>query len=154
MMVVRTQKTAETKHIAALLAEEMNAWSPKGARVVALVGDLGAGKTTFVQWFARALGIKETVHSPTFVILKTYHVQNTKYKIRHVVHIDCYRISSPKELIHLGFKELVRDKDAVILVEWADRIRSLLPKDALWIRFEHGEEKNERFIKFQMSKSK
>ena len=153
-MDIVTNSTNETKKLARMLAEEIGQWHPRGARVIALVGDLGAGKTTFVQGFARALGIKEVVHSPTFLILKIYEIRDTKYEIRHLIHIDCYRIESSKELLHLGFKELLKDKDAIMLVEWADKIRSLLPHDTLWIECEYGKYRSERMLKLKTQKSK
>lgn len=95
--------------------------------VIALIGNLGAGKTTFVQKFAKALGISETVTSPTFVILKKYGT---------FIHVDAYRITST-ELLALGFRELVGDPRNVIVIEWADRVMDTLPKDAMIIKFEH-----------------
>ena len=64
----------------------------------------------------------------------------------HLIHIDCYRIHGPKDLIHLGLKELLKDKDAIILIEWAERIKKILPYDALWVRFRHGRKYSERNI--------
>jgi tRNA threonylcarbamoyladenosine biosynthesis protein TsaE len=156
MREIIMSSAGETKRFAGLLAEEMAGWKPDGARVVALVGELGAGKTAFAQGFAKALGIKEKVASPTFLILKeymiqsaTHHAQHKTSRIRRLIHIDCYRIHSPRELLHLGFGERVKDNRAVILIEWADRIRSLVPKDALWIWLEYGEGRNERVMTIQ-----
>ncbi len=125
--------------ILALLAR-----SVKAPVVVALVGELGAGKTTFAQGFAHALGVKEKIQSPTFVLLKIYKIK--KGTVRHLVHIDCYRINSPKDMLHLGFKNLLRDKDAIIVIEWAERVRRLLPKHTRWIKFQHGRYPRERLI--------
>lgn len=149
MTVIQTKNANETKKVASMLAQEAIGAEQDSALVIALEGDLGAGKTTFVQGFARALGIKEVIHSPTFLILKTYKIQNKKYKIRHLVHIDCYRLDSSDELLHLGFKEILKDKDAIVLIEWGDRVHTLLPRDSVWIRFEHGSSSDERFIKFK-----
>lgn len=106
-------------------------------RVYALVGDLGAGKTTFVRAFLRALGVKSRITSPTFLIMRSYD---------NIYHIDSYRIDKPSELVKLGFKEILKDKNNVILIEWADRVRKLLPKNTQWIYFEHGKKENERNI--------
>ena len=123
---------------------------------MALQGELGAGKTTFSQGFARALGVKEKITSPTFVLMKIYelpcHLSPVTCHFRHFVHIDCYRLNSPKELADLGFKKILKDKTAIVLIEWAERVRRLLPKNAIWVKFEHGEKHNERIIKILSTK--
>lgn len=159
MRVAVTKSALETKKFAARLAATISA-----PAVIALAGELGAGKTTFVQGFAKALGVKEKIQSPTFVLLKIYNIYsssssrrhtkessrlrpNSKISgVRHLVHIDCYRLNSPRDMAHVGFKNLLQDKDAVILVEWAGRIKSLLPKSTLRIKFKHGKRSNERII--------
>lgn len=144
MMKLETKNAKETQNIAAMLARELDADSWDYARVVALEGNLGAGKTTFVQGFARALGIKEPVKSPTFLVMKIYAVKRKHTK--HLVHIDCYRLDNASELAHLGFDKLLADKDAIIIIEWADRIKKILPKDMIWMSFKHGKKMNERNI--------
>lgn len=144
-----TESSAETKRAAAKLAKELKKSVPaKTARVVALEGKLGTGKTTFVQGFAKALGIKERVLSPTFVLVKIYQFKHRRLK--HLVHIDCYRLRFPKNLLHLGFRDLLKDQDAIVIVEWADRIKKLIPRSALWIKFQHGENPTERIIKIKI----
>ncbi len=146
MLEIATRSAKETQKIARMFAEKLiRAPRRGGARVLALQGNLGAGKTTFTQGFARALGVKENVLSPTFVLMKIYPLK--KGNFRHLIHIDCYRLASPKDLVHLGFKELLKDKDAVILIEWADRIKKILPRNTTWLKFTHGAEKNIRHIK-------
>lgn len=135
---------AATKQFAMRMAKDIVSVKSNHARVIALSGNLGAGKTTFVQGFAQTLGIKTPIQSPTFVLMKIYSLEK-KY-LKHLIHIDAYRIESPQELEHLGFHELLNDKDGVILIEWADRIKKILPKDTMWIRFLHGKKINERFI--------
>lgn len=115
----------------------------KGALVVGLVGDLGVGKTTFTQAIARVLGVHENVLSPTFVLMKVYRV---KRHFKHLVHIDCYRLDSPSDLVHLGFHDIMKDTDAVVLIEWAERVRKILPKETVWINLRHGKKQNERII--------
>ncbi|MDP3779245.1 MAG: tRNA (adenosine(37)-N6)-threonylcarbamoyltransferase complex ATPase subunit type 1 TsaE [bacterium] len=140
-----TASAAETKRLAFQLARELARMSSDRARVIALSGNLGAGKTTFTQGFAKALGIAHPVQSPTFVLMKIYELEK-KY-LKHLVHIDAYRIETAGELEHLGFLKLLEDGDAVILIEWADRIKKILPKDTMWLMFEHGKNINERIIK-------
>lgn len=147
-MIFRSRGSKETKMFAARLAYKIIS-TPRspGAAVIALEGNLGAGKTTFVQGFAKALGVKENVLSPTFVLIKVYNLRLTTHNLKHLVHIDCYRIDSFKDLLHLGFREMLKDKDAVILIEWADRIKKIIPtKNTLWIKFRHGKSPSVRTI--------
>jgi tRNA threonylcarbamoyladenosine biosynthesis protein TsaE len=141
-----TASSAATKKFASILAKEIARTPSDRARVIALSGNLGAGKTTFTQGFAKALGIARPVQSPTFVVMKIYELEE-KY-LKHLVHIDAYRIETSQELDHLGFRELLKDKDAVILIEWADRVKKILPKDTMWLTFEHGKTMTERLIIF------
>jgi len=136
----------ETQKVAALFAKEAAKTSRGFALVVALEGELGSGKTTFVQGFAEALGIKEKVLSPTFVLMKIYNLRIRKLNIKHFVHIDCYRLDSPKDLLHLGFRDILKDKDAIIIIEWAEKIRHILPVGTIRISFRHGKHSNERIL--------
>ncbi len=95
--------------------------------VVALVGELGAGKTTFVQGLARGLFIKEEVLSPSFVLARTHEGRLTLH------HMDAYRISDPEEFTEVGLTELLPPERGVTAVEWADRIPQLIPPGALWV---------------------
>lgn len=146
---ITTRSANETKKIASILAREASKTKiDASALVIALSGNLGAGKTTFTQGFARALGIRERVLSPTFVIMKIYALQK-RARAQHFVHIDCYRIHSPRDITPLGVKEIFKDKDAIILIEWPERIRTLIPKSALWVKFRHGKKENERILTFR-----
>lgn len=147
MIELKTRSPVQTQKLAEIFAGEIKKWSGKKPLVLALEGELGSGKTTFTQGLAGALGIREKVLSPTFVLLKIYALP-AGANFRHLVHIDCYRLDSPKDLLHLGFKDLLKDKDAILVVEWADRIRKLLPKNILRIKFRHGENPHERIIRF------
>ncbi len=103
------------------------------AVVVALSGDLGSGKTTFTQAVARALGITETVTSPTFVIEKVYKIDTPRFK--RFIHIDAYRLETSSELAHLGFADLLTDKDNLIFIEWAEKIADILPPQYIKANF-------------------
>ena len=145
MPEVLTKSSVETKKVAAFLARSLK----KGV-VIAMEGNLGSGKTTFVQGFAKALGIRENVLSPTFVLMKIYPLSKKK-KLKHLIHIDCYRLGSPSDLRHLGFRNLLKDKDAIILIEWADRIKKLIPlKNVIWIKFSHGKSPMTRIIRLRI----
>jgi tRNA threonylcarbamoyladenosine biosynthesis protein TsaE len=106
----------------------------KGGEVVGLIGDLGAGKTTFVQALGKALGVRERMTSPTFVYFHEHRLK--KGPIRTFVHADAYRTDSAG-LRGIGIEEYFSDPRAVTVIEWADRVKSLLPKGARLIRLRH-----------------
>ena len=113
------------------------------ALVVSLEGNLGAGKTTFTQGFARGLGITQKITSPTFVVLKRYSIparkaQGRERRLISLYHIDGYRLKNARELEQLGFASMLQDKGALVLIEWGDRMRKALPKNTLRIRFRHA----------------
>ncbi|OGG85586.1 tRNA (adenosine(37)-N6)-threonylcarbamoyltransferase complex ATPase subunit type 1 TsaE [Candidatus Kaiserbacteria bacterium RIFOXYB1_FULL_46_14] len=107
--------------------------APPAAMVLALHGDLGAGKTTFVQILAKHLGVSESVTSPTFVIMKKY--QTTDKQFSTLVHIDAYRLESADELTVLGFAEELSRGDTIICIEWAERVADLLPPSTQNLQF-------------------
>ena len=96
------------------------------ANVLALHGNLGAGKTTLIQAIAEQLGVEEPVTSPTFVIMKSY---TPRLRFAELVHIDAYRLDHPDELVRLGFGELLEQPNTLICIEWPERIAELLPSD-------------------------
>lgn len=98
------------------------------ATVVALKGDLGAGKTTFVQGAAKALGVREQITSPTFVIEKIYPL--TEQKFEQIVHIDAYRLKNAHELATLGWEEVLKNSSKLVFIEWPERVRELIPRTA------------------------
>ncbi len=104
--------------------------------VVALVGTLGAGKTTLTQAIAAAAGIdREDVNSPTFTLLCSYRGRIARGPIQ-LHHLDAYRVGEEDEFLELGVEELFESPDAWVWIEWADRFKSLLPPETLWIRIE------------------
>lgn len=105
-----------------------------GARVVALSGDLGAGKTTYVQAVARALGVEDQVNSPTFVIEKIYQLSGQAFT--HLIHIDAYRLTGAHELDVLGWHEIVANPENLIYIEWPENIPGVLPVDTAHVRLE------------------
>jgi len=136
---------AETKRFAAALAKKsLKNKRRKMALVFALTGGLGSGKTTFVQAFARALGVKNRLLSPTFLIIRGYKLPTTNYKFLY--HVDAYRLKKTKELEVLGFKKIFGDPQNIVLVEWADKIRKTLPLKTNWLKFRHGRKPNERIL--------
>lgn len=105
----------------------------KGGEILALTGDLGAGKTKFLQGLAKGLGVKGRVNSPTFNILKIYPVSNNK-KIKNFCHIDAYRLEGAKNLLDLGIEEYFQDKKTVTAIEWAEKVKSLFSKNTIKIK--------------------
>lgn len=103
------------------------------AFVLALHGDLGAGKTTFMQILARQLGVSEQVTSPTFVVMKKYPAEDGG--AAQLVHIDAYRIEDVDEMRPLRFSEELTKKDTIIGIEWAENIEPLLPAGTLHLTF-------------------
>jgi len=108
------------------------------ATIIGLYGNLGSGKTTFVQAVAKTLGVPGSIQSPTFVIIKNYQLQTTNYKL--LVHIDAYRLDNGEDLKKLGWNELVADARNLILIEWADRVSDILPENHTKLFFEFVDE--------------
>ncbi len=147
-----TNTARETRSLGKDLAEKILKTKIKTkTQVLALRGELGGGKTTFLQGFAKGLGIRQKILSPTFVILKKFKIKHTNFKL--FFHIDCYRIKKPKEILDLGFKEIVSDFKNIVVVEWAKRIEKILPPNTIFIDFEFHN-KNKRKIIIQWPKKK
>ncbi|MFA5841637.1 MAG: tRNA (adenosine(37)-N6)-threonylcarbamoyltransferase complex ATPase subunit type 1 TsaE [Candidatus Paceibacterota bacterium] len=106
----------------------------KRATVIGLKGDLGSGKTTFTKALAKKLGVADTVLSPTFVIEKIYKLPAGK-PFRHLIHIDAYRLDSAEELRALGWDEILSEPKNLIVIEWPERVKKLLPKGSFEVKF-------------------
>jgi tRNA threonylcarbamoyladenosine biosynthesis protein TsaE len=149
MKTVHTSSPRETKKIGETIARKIlvsTKKSSKKASIIALLGDLGAGKTTFAQGFLRSLGVKRKITSPTFILFRKYPIR--KKNFRSVYHIDAYRLTSGDDLLLLGIREVVRDPQNIILIEWPERVSSIVPKGARKIRFSYGKKEGERNISF------
>ena len=116
--------------------------SQDGAVVIALFGNLGGGKTTFLQGFAKGLRIKEKILSPTFVILKRYG---------NFYHIDCYRLKNHEDILDLDFINIISNPKNIVAVEWPEKIKKLLPENTIEINFGFVDE-NKRDIIIQWKK--
>lgn len=169
---ITTKNASETKKLGSLLAKTIIDGSPTSinSTIISLEGDLGTGKTTFTQGFAEGLGIREKIQSPTYVILKIYNLtasasrkrandiftSDKKNKIllkrakasgnKKFIHIDAYRVG-PKDFVILGWKNFIKNPNNIIMVEWGDRIKKILPKNTTHILFSH-QKCDERKIKF------
>lgn len=131
MFKIISKSSNETKKIAKSFAKNLS-----GGEIIGLFGDLGGGKTTFIQGLAFGLGIRESILSPTFVIFKKYKVPKHK-KIKWLQHFDFYRLKDTEGIEDLGFNEIIRGKESVSVIEWADRASKFLPKSYLKISFRH-----------------
>lgn len=139
----RSRRIVVTRCISS--SEEMKEWGKsvgsllRPGQVLALFGDLGVGKTTFVQGLALGLGIEESIQSPTFVYLNQYV---GKYPL---FHFDLYRLKGAEDFLGMGFHEYF-ESGGISAVEWPERIESILPPDVLHICFSHHEKG--RFVSF------
>ncbi len=124
------------------LGQELGA-SFCGGEVIALYGDLGAGKTAFSQGLAAGLGVKSTVNSPTFTIMKLYALKQPS--IKQFCHVDAYRLNSAQELLDIGIADYLGVNDTVCAIEWAEKVEAILPKKRINIYLKAISE-NERQI--------
>jgi tRNA threonylcarbamoyladenosine biosynthesis protein TsaE len=118
----------ETRSLAKALVASL-----QSGGVVALMGELGAGKTAFTQGLAKALGVKTVVNSPTFVLMKVYEARHKS--IKQLVHIDAYRLESAEDLVELGVLEYMADPEVLVVIEWAERVKSIIPKGSNSLKF-------------------
>jgi tRNA threonylcarbamoyladenosine biosynthesis protein TsaE len=137
-----TASPGETRRLGEKIAKELLKKKSR-QRVFGLKGELGGGKTTFLQGFAKGLGIKEKILSPTFVILKKFKIPKNK-NFKNFYHIDCYRLQQSKELLDLGFEEIISNSKNIVVVEWADKIKRIMPKSTVWIKFDFIDEKKRK----------
>jgi tRNA threonylcarbamoyladenosine biosynthesis protein TsaE len=139
-----SQGPKDTQRIARQILDNLTPQST--ATVLALSGDLGAGKTNFAQVVGEMLGVKENMHSPTFVIEKIYDINWKGFQ--NLIHIDSYRIEKDSELLHLGWEEIVKEPENLILIEWPENVSKLIPQDAKRVSFKHINE-NSREITYE-----
>lgn len=130
-----TNSTEETKEVAKKIAQNFD------GGVIALIGEMGAGKTTFAQGFAEGLNIKDKIISPTFVLVRQHKIPKKK---RTLFHIDLYRLEDVESIKSLGIDDFLEDPKNIVLIEWAEKGEKLLPKNKLKINLTHlGSNKRE-----------
>ena len=134
-----------------VLAQAARIGSAKeSATILALRGDLGAGKTTFTQALARALGIEEPVQSPTYVLMKSYPLSRPGMPFSALVHIDAYRLEEPEQFRALKPDTFLDNKKNLVGVEWPERAQGVLPTPDLTINFSsEGASEGERFVEIE-----
>lgn len=132
-MKIVSKSLADTE---ALVTPLLNFFHPQQtATVVALHGDLGAGKTAFAKMTAKILGIFDEVTSPTFVIEKVYEMASPHFPWKHFIHIDAYRLESPEEVVTLGWEKKIANPANLIFIEWPEKIADFLPSHAHHLYF-------------------
>lgn len=128
----------EIEKIAQEIYNHIGGGNGEMAQVVALDGELGAGKTTLTQRISKLFGVQADVISPTFTIMKKYETNDKNFK--NLIHIDAYRLDKEDELTNLGWSEMLRDKDNLIIIEWPERVANLIPQNSIVIKLEHIDE--------------
>ena len=144
-----SKNAEETNKIA---SDFLNTLEPQDhATVVTLQGDLGAGKTALAQEVGKILGVVENMQSPTFVIEKIYSINFKNFK--RLIHIDAYRLENGSELLHLGWQDLIKEPENLVLIEWPENVASVIPENAKRISFTFIN-KNTREISLNTSQDK
>lgn len=128
-MKFTTHSAQETQRLAKKILKQL-----QGKNTVALYGQLGSGKTTFIQGLAKALGIKKRLVSPTYILMRSYPIShNLSYN--SMLHLDLYRVSSAADLKSIDFEELIKDKNNLVVVEWAEKLNANQIKNSLKLKF-------------------
>lgn len=148
-MLKISKNPEDTKEIAKIFLKKIleNKKKNQHATVVGLSGDLGVGKTAFVQSVAKHLNIKNKITSPTFVIIKKYKIKNPE-KHKFLFHLDAYRLKNEKELLHLGWDEIIKNKEHLVFIEWPENVPKVIPASARHIHISHIKNKH-RKLKFK-----
>lgn len=137
MEKITLKNLGDTQKLAQRIAKSVS-----GGEVIALVGDLGAGKTTFAKAFAGAFGVDvNKVTSPTFVLMKEYSFgKKQQGTLKKIIHIDAYRLPNGQALLDIGVSEYFNNPEAVTVIEWADRVADILPKNTIRLEFKIKDE--------------
>lgn len=137
-MIFKSISVKDTEEIAKKIANDLGDF-----KIICLYGELGSGKTTFTRTFAKALGVKTRIISPTYIFIRTHKAKKIK-----LYHIDAYRLEEKDSKDEI--KEILEDDNAIIVIEWAEKIKSVLPKKRIDIEFIY-KNKNEREIRVSKS---
>lgn len=135
-MEIITKSSQQTQNLGEKIGFDL-----KPGTVIALSGDLGSGKTTFLKGLARGLGIKKRIVSPTFVFVKQYFAGKVNF-----YHADLYRIENLKDTQGLGLKELFEDPDGVTAVEWAEKFPEIFPKETIKMNFTYLNDQERKIV--------
>lgn len=132
MQKFKSRSEQETKKIAEDFAKLTK------SKIFALTGELGVGKTIFVQGFAKGLGITEKIISPTFVLIRQHKIPENN---KTLYHIDLYRLNQGEDFKHLGLNEILSDEKSIVLIEWAEKLKEL-PANIIRIRITKEKDQN------------
>lgn len=136
--------------ISDLLLKKVSKTKTNKAKIIAMFGNLGAGKTTLTQQIAKDLGIKSSVSSPTFVIMKIYKVNSSSIFFKYfkkLIHIDAYRLDNSKDLEKIGWGDLYEDKENLIIIEWPENVKDCLDFKTHFVYLKHDTEET-RILEF------
>lgn len=136
--IFNTKNVYETNKLGKQLAKKIC-----GGEIICLIGELGSGKTTFTQGLLEELNVEKPYNSPTFMVMKEYIIVGGK--IKKAYHIDAYRINA-EEMLSLGWDEIIADNENICIIEWANKIESILPVRSSLIKFECVSAKERRLI--------
>ncbi len=145
-MEVKTNSAEETQKLGHKLAQKLRA-----GEVICLYGELGSGKTTFVQGIASGLGIKRIVPSPTFIIVRHYPVKGRVFK--NFYHIDLYRVENDQEISGLGLTEIFNNPENLVCIEWPEKCQKILPEKRIDVCFQHVSETSRKITIFDGRKT-
>ena len=137
-MEIFTDSPEATEKLGASFAASVKRGAP-----ICLYGQLGSGKTKFVQGLARKLGCKKNTISPSFVLLRSYRLENKVVKELH--HLDLYRLERQSQLKNIGIEDLFNNQEALVVIEWAEKLNKLLPKKRTDVRITIVSEKMRKF---------
>lgn len=136
MLSIKSNSCLETEQFGEKLAKRLN-----GNEIIALYGDLGAGKTALTRGICKGLDVKNSVSSPTYAIVNEYSGKFTVY------HFDMYRVKSIDDLYSTGYFDYI--DNGILIIEWSENIDSILPENVIKINISYGKKENERIIKIE-----
>jgi tRNA threonylcarbamoyladenosine biosynthesis protein TsaE len=139
-MTTKTYTVVRPEDYGEVIKEMLSLTSADNSVVITLTGDLGAGKTTFVQQVGEQLGVSETIVSPTFTIMKRYQVENNRFE--QLIHIDAYRIEQEDEVLPLGLPALIKEQASIVCIEWPEKIPSAIPDQAVAVSIEINQDES------------
>jgi len=141
MTIFLTHSEKQTFDLGGKIAQKL-----QGGETIGLTGNLGAGKTVFIKGLAKGLGVRQMVTSPTFVLMKIYKINS---KNKNLVHIDAYRLENGQNLTNIGVEDYLKNKNTITVIEWAEKVKKILPKDAISVKITIGKEINQRIIEIR-----
>lgn len=145
MQTFITNNFEETQRIAGEFVKS-DLGKRNSATIVCLYGDLGFGKTTFVQGMAKGLEIEKKILSPTFIIMRSYRIKIQNSRFKNFYHVDLYRINNEGEILDLGLLDILQNPENMVAIEWPEKMGSLLPEKHINIRIEYLENDRRKIV--------